>query len=104
MWSLLLGLNAGRILFQKFRNDFWVILEILLMILEALLIGLTASGKFLGPLLNFRRPLLALLLGGEHRSGRRGRRRGSGGGCWGSRLRRYSVSRSSLDLLTGCRQ
>ena len=74
------------------------------MIFEALLVGLTASGKFLGPLLNLGSLLLALLLGGEHRSGRRGRRRDSGGGCWGSRLRRYSVGRSSLDLLTGCRQ
>ena len=100
----LLGLNAGRILFHKLRNDFRAIFEILLMIFEALLIGLTASGKFLGSLLNFRRPLLTLLLGSKCRSGGRGRRRSSGGGCWGSRLRRYSVSRSSLDLLTRCRR
>src|SRR5246127_4916543 len=94
--SLLLGLNAGRVLFQKLRNHLWVIFEILLMIFEALLISLTASSKFLGSLLNFRRPLLTLLLGSERRSG-------SAGGCWGSRLRRYSISRSSLDLLTRCR-
>ena len=95
--SLLLGLNAGRILFDKLRNHFRMIVEILLTIFEALLISLTASGKFLGSLLNFRRPLLTLLLGSECRSG-------SGGGCWGSRWRRYCVSRSSLDLLTRCRQ
>ena len=83
-------LHARSILFRKLSVGFRVIFK-------PLLKDRPAGGKPFGPLLILRRLLLALLRGGECRSGRHGGVHRTGGRCGRNSFRRGSAIGGRLD-------